>query len=28
MQDLVMVAITIAFFAMAIGYAYFCEHVQ
>jgi len=28
MQDFIMVAITIAFFAVSIGYVYFCERVR
>jgi len=28
MQDFIMIAITIAFFAVSIGYVYFCERVR
>lgn len=28
MQDLLWVAVTIAFFALSIGYVYFCERVK
>ncbi len=28
MQDLMFVAITIAFFALSIGYVYFCDRVR
>jgi len=28
MQDLIFVAITIAFFALSLGYVYFCDNVK
>jgi len=28
MQDLIYVAITIAFFALSLGYVYFCDRVK
>ncbi len=28
MQDLIYIAITVAFFAASIAYVYFCEHVK
>jgi hypothetical protein len=28
MEDLIWIAVTIAFFAVAIGYVHFCDHVK